>query len=205
MENTCWNACHFKQKNRKTQFFVWSPLGHNKASLLPQNCSLILLTSSGGGLWLPTRDWKQWPGAQAGGIWAARHKQHLSEGGNPPYTNTNQWGHPCPSQCVYLQVSWNAPHWTEGSSGSHPYRHQQRLVWRLLLCPPLMYGSNVILLSLSCLRTGRVIKLSLHWVICCNTPKFLSVFHINIVTIITNDAESKAWTNTTKKLSLEPF
>lgn len=48
-ENTCLNACHFKQKNRKTQFFVWSPLGHNKAFSFPQNHSLVLHASSGGG------------------------------------------------------------------------------------------------------------------------------------------------------------
>lgn len=107
-------------------------------------------------LWLPTRDWKQRPRAQAGGIQAARHKQHPSKGGNPPYANTNQWGHPCPSQRVYLQVWWSAPHWTEGSSGSHPYRHQQRCVWRLLLCPPLAYR-----MSSSCLWAASGLDQSL--------------------------------------------
>lgn len=155
-----------------------------------------------GPLWLPTRDWKQWPGAQAGGIEllitssiSPREETH------PTLIQTSEDILILPSVCT---SKWSAPQWTEGSSGSHPYRHQQRWIWRLLLCPPLAYGMSSFYLS--AVRDWASHYPQHSWVICCNTPKFLSVFHIKIViTIITNDVESKAWTNATKKLSLEPF
>lgn len=158
-ENVHLNTHHFKQKNRKTYFFMWPPLSHKKASPLPQNCSLAPFTSSGGGL----SGWPWMTGNSDQGP-SRRNRSSLpwttcSRGRKLTLTLTPTSKDILIFLSICPKTLWCPPHRREGKSGSYPSTSWKR--WGEKISPlPSSRVWEIFLASLSWLQaqsTGTII------------------------------------------------
>lgn len=135
---------------------MWSPLGHNKAFSFPQNHSLVLHASSGGGpSGCPQETGNSDPGLRQ------EESKLLATSSIPPREET----HPMLTQTsedilvlpsVYTSKCGGVlPTGQRAAVGAIPIG-TSRGVWRLLLCPPLAYR-----MSSSCLWAASGLDQSL--------------------------------------------